>query len=152
MTIVNNKLSDHFSLRELTHSAVAVRHGLDNIPTVREVANLTNLTIHVLEPVRTYFNIPFRPTSGYRNLAVNKLVGSKPSSQHITGHAADFEIPTIANFDLAHWIKDNLEFDQLILEFYQKDNPVSGWVHCSYVAGHNRKMSLIFDGKRYKEF
>lgn len=147
-----NQLSEHFSLNELTRSAIALRHAIGNLPGPLEVINLTRLARYILEPVRRHFNIPYRPSSAYRSAQVNRLVGSAPTSQHLTGQAADFEIPTIANGDLALWIKANLTFDQLILEFHHPDDPGSGWVHCSYVTDHNRNECLIFDGTSYREF
>lgn len=150
--MTNNQLTEHFSLNELTRSAIALRHGIHNAPTEQEIINLTQLAMHILEPVRQHFNIPYRPSSGYRSPQVNRLAGSAPTSQHVTGQAADFEIPAIANGDLADWIKANLTFDQLILEFHHPDDPASGWVHCSYHTDHNRNESLIFDGRNYREF
>jgi len=146
------KLTQHFTLNELTHSSIALRRDLPNQPGAREVANLTRLARHILEPVRAHFNLPFRPSSGFRSLAINRLLGSKDTSQHITGQAADFELASIPNRLLADWIKANLVFDQLILEFYRPDEPASGWVHCSYRARDNRQQSLIFDGITYREF
>ena len=149
---MNRILSPHFTLRELIHSPLARRHGMDNRPGPREVARLARLATHILEPVRTRFERPFTPSSGYRCPALNALVKSSPASQHIRGEAVDFELPGIANRDLAGWIRDTLIFDQLILEFHNPDVPDSGWVHCSYRQGNNRQMSLIFDGRSYREF
>ena len=146
------KITQHFNLSELTRSATAQRHGLANDPGPTEKANLIQLATHILEPVRQYFGLAFYPSSGFRSPVLNQLVGSKSTSQHITGQAVDFEIPTIANRDLANWIKVNLAFDQLILEFYHSDDPKSGWVHCSYRKDHNRNMCLIFDGSSYRKF
>ncbi|PCJ43130.1 MAG: peptidase M15A [Alphaproteobacteria bacterium] len=146
------QLTQHFTLNELTHSSLALRHGLPNQAGVGEVANLTRLARHILEPVRVHFARPFRPSSGFRSLAVNRQLGSKDSSQHITGQAADFELASIPNRLLADWIRDSLVFDQLILEFYHSDEPASGWVHCSYSKDNNRQQSLIFDGTTYREF
>lgn len=147
-----HKISPHFTYRELTHSALALRYGLDNIPDRGDIRNLTLVAEQVLEPVRRHFAIPFSPSSGYRSLAVNRLLGSIDNSQHITGQAVDFEIPTISNRALADWIKETLHFDQLILEYYHDNDPKSGWVHCSYNQGNNRQQSLIFDGTNYREF
>jgi len=152
MKKTNNRISEHFNLWELTRSAIALRHGIPNIPEAREIERLTQLAKYILEPVRQNFAIPFSPSSRFRAPEVNRLAGSKPTSQHILGQAADFEIPTIGNRALADWIKDNLDFDQLILEFHQPDAPKSGWVHCSYRAHDNRKHCLIFGGRNYKEF
>ncbi len=152
MKKTNNRISEHFSLWELTRSAIALRHGIQNIPAAHEIERLRLLAKHILEPVRQNFAVPFSPSSGFRAPEVNRLAGSKPTSQHILGQAADFEVPTIENRALADWIKDNLDFDQLILEFHQPDDPKSGWVHCSYRTHDNRKHCLIFDGRNYKEF
>lgn len=148
----DNRLTDHFTLNEFTRSALALRHGIANEPAALEIVNMTRLARHVLEPVRQHFGRAFSLSSGYRSPQVNALAGSKLTSQHVTGHAADFEIPTIANRDLADWIKANLVFDQLILEFHHADDPKSGWVHCSYRQQHNRQNCLIFNGTDYKEF
>jgi len=145
-------ISQHFSLFELTKSAVALRHGIKNIPGPLEIINLTALAAHILEPVRQKFAIPFSPSSGYRTRRLNDVIGSKSTSQHILGQAADFEIPTVINRDVADWIKDNLDFDQLILEFHQENDPQSGWVHCSYVPHNNRNQCLIYDGTTYEVF
>lgn len=145
-------LSPHFTLSELTKSSLAKRHGIDNLPGLCEIANLKRLAAQVLEPVRLRYNIPFSPSSGFRCLAVNRLAGSGDGSQHVKGEAADFELPGVANMDLALWIKANLVFDQLILEFHNVDDPASGWCHVSLIEENNRQQCLIFDGKNYKEF
>ena len=145
-------ISEHFTLKELTRSATALRHGVSNLPAADTIDYLRMVANYILEPVRAHFNIPYSPSSAYRSLAVNKLEGSSPTSQHVMGQAADFELPTISNRDLAEWIKTNLVFDQLILEFYNENDPKSGWVHCSYHEGNNRNQSLIFDGSTFKEF
>lgn len=146
------QLTRHFTLEELSHSAIALRHGIGNIPPGPEIANLTRLAENILEPVRQNFALAFRPSSGYRSPEVNRLAGSKPTSRHVTGEAADFEIASVPNRDLADWIRDNLVFDQLILEFHHPEDPASGWVHCSFHARHNRHDCLIFDGVGYRKF
>lgn len=146
------RLSKHFTLAELTKSQTAERLGIANNPDNRVLSNLKALTRHILEPVRLHYGIPFRPSSGYRCPILNRALKSKSTSQHIQGEAVDFELPGVANRDLADWIKDNLIFDQLILEFHNPDVADSGWVHCSYRAGNNRGECLIFDGKSYREF
>ncbi len=150
--IQDDRISEHFTLRELTRSAIALRHGIDNRPHGRAIAHLIQLAENILEPVRQNFGVPFSPSSGFRAPQVNRLAGSKPASQHITGQAADFEIPALANPVLAQWIRDNLVFDQLILEFHRAHDPKSGWIHCSYHTGHNRNQCLIFDGVSYEAF
>ena len=150
--MIDIQLTDHFTLNEFTRSALALRHGISNVPGAMEITNMTRLARHILEPVRQHFGRAFSPSSGYRCGQVNALAGSKPTSQHVTGHAVDFEISTIANRILADWIKENLIFDQLILEFHHAEDPKSGWVHCSYRENHNRQSCLIFNGRNYKEF
>jgi zinc D-Ala-D-Ala carboxypeptidase len=144
------KLSRNFSLNELIKSQTAVRLGIDNTPSDAEVGKLQELCRHILQPVRDHYAIPFAPSSGYRSVELCKAIGSSSKSQHAKGEAADFEVPGIDNYDLACWIRDNLDFDQLILEFYKSGEPSSGWVHCSYKFGEkNRKQCLTFDGKQY---
>ena len=144
------RLSKHFTLQELTKSQTAVRRGIDNTPTQEHKDALTSLCEAILEPCRVHFARPIAPSSGYRSVALCEAIGSSAKSQHAKGEAADFEIRTIPNIDLARWIRDNLEFDQLILEFYDGIDPNSGWVHVSYRAdGKNRKQCLTYDGKRY---
>ena len=143
-------LSDHFSLAEFTKSQTAIRKGIKNDPNDAAIENMRLLCENILEPVRQNYDIPFTLNSGFRCLALNEAVGSSPRSQHVTGQAADFEIPTIANKDLAHWIMDNLDYDQVLLEFYKEGDPSSGWVHCSYDNGNNRKQAKKFDGRTWE--
>jgi hypothetical protein len=104
--------------------------------------NLARVAGNVLEPVRTHFNRPVHVNSGYRCYELNKAIGSKETSQHRQGCAVDFEIPGIDNRDLAIWVRDNLDFDQLILEFHQTGIPESGWCHVSYTGKNHRKSVL----------
>jgi hypothetical protein len=96
----------------------------------------------VLQPVREHFAKSVRVTSGYRSEALCEAIGSSKTSQHAKGQAADFEITGIDNKELAEWIIDNLDFDQIILEFYTEGDANSGWVHCSYKMHDNRKQVL----------
>tara|TARA_B100001996_G_C18579259_1_gene561600 strand:- start:184 stop:633 length:450 start_codon:yes stop_codon:yes gene_type:complete len=146
------KLSGHFSLAELTKSQTAVRKGIDNEPTLDHIENLTELCTHVLEPTRRNFGKPMVITSGYRSEELCEAIGSSKNSQHAKGEAADFEMFGVDNKELAKYIKNNLVFDQLILEFYNPDDPSSGWVHCSYNKEENRKQSLLYNGKDYTEW
>lgn len=125
-------LSPNFSLNELCQSDYALRNGIDNSPTPEVVANLKNLAVNVLQPIRDNFKRGVKVNSGYRSPAVNKAIGGSPTSDHCKGQAADIEIPGVPNHELAEWIKANLKFTQLILEFYTKGVPDSGWVHVSY--------------------
>ena len=110
----------------------------DRPDSAQTLVNLVNVANHILQPVRDQFG-PIRVNSGYRGLPLNKAVGGSKTSQHCKGEAADFESSRIGNYKLACWCRDNLEFDQLILEFYTQGEPSSGWVHCSYrTDGQNR--------------
>ena len=146
------KLSANFSLAELCKSQTAVRRGIDNTadsPSILE--SLTNLAVNILQPIREHYNIPYTPSSGFRSNALNEAIGGSKTSQHSRGQAADIEIPTVDNASLAQWIINNLEWDQLILEFYKKSEPASGWVHVSYNAEGNRNEILTYDGKSYQK-
>ena len=138
-------LSPHFSLAELTKTSVR----MDNTPPHDAIANLSRLCYDVLELVRKEF-VPVTVNSGYRSPAVNAAVGGSKTSQHMTGHAADFEVRGVSNYDLACWVRDNLKFSQLILECYKPGgDPNAGWVHCSFDPDNNRMDVKTFDGKNY---
>lgn len=144
------QLSDHFTLSELTKSSTAERLGIANEPGSMEVENLIMVCDQILEPVRNHYDIPFTPSSGFRCLELNRAIGSSGNSQHVKGEAVDFEVPGIPNKEVALWVKDNCEFDQLILEFYKEGVPDSGWVHCSYtIENDNRKSARVFDGRHW---
>ena len=146
------QLSGHFSLSELTKSQTAERKGIDNKPTLEHIENLTELCTQILEPTRRNFGKPMIITSGYRSEELCVAIGSKITSQHAKGQAADFEMIGLDNKSLAKYIKNNLVFDQLILEFYTPNDPSSGWVHCSYNKDENRKEALLYDGKEYTQW
>ena len=143
------KLSRNFTLNELTKSQTATRLGLDNSPADEHITNLGRLCKHILQPLREHYDRSFTPSSGYRSEALCEAIGSSKNSQHAKGEAADFEIAGVSNYDLACFIRDHLDYDQLILEFYSPADPQSGWVHCSYKETGNRKQALSFDGKAY---
>jgi zinc D-Ala-D-Ala carboxypeptidase len=138
------KLTPHFTLDEMVKSQTALRLGLDNTPDPDEMESLLALCENVLEPVRVHWDKPVVVNSGFRSLPVNRAIGSKDSSQHAKGEAADIEIPGIDNLVLYYWIAEELDFDQLILEFYNGE-PSSGWVHVSYVGLENRNETLRID-------
>ena len=148
-------VSAHFSLRELCHSQLASRHRIDNRPGEAEILRLQYLAQHFLEPLRRKLGRPFSPSSGYRCLALNRLLGSSDRSQHVRGEAVDLKIPGIAAGDLAGLVRREFTFDQLILEFHRPDQPDSGWLHCSLVDPDrdrpNRHRALVFDGQSYRE-
>jgi len=108
--------------------------------------------LEILQPVRDHFGIPFAPSSGFRSVALCEAIGSSAKSQHAKGEAVDFELPGFDNKEIAEWVKNNLNFDQLILEYYTPDDPSSGWIHCSVVEENNRKECLVYDGKSYSTF
>ena len=144
------KLSRNFSLGELTKSQTALRMGIDNNPTPEDLYNLHLLCDNILQPVREHFGRAVTISSGYRSEDLCVAIGSSRKSQHAKGKAADFEIFGVDNKEVAEWIRDVLDFDQLILEFYNEDDPSSGWVHCSY-AEDNRGSVLRYDGTDYRE-
>ena len=135
-------LTKNFTLEELTKSETALRHDMDNTPGQAEVDSLLALAENVLQPVRDHFARGVKCNSGYRSPEVNSKVGGSRTSDHCKGQACDIEIPGVPNAELAEWIRDNLEFRQLILEFYTPGVPDSGWVHVSWVAGDNKKQVL----------
>jgi len=151
----NEKLSEHFTLDEMTKSSTAVRLSIDNTPDIQSSYNLKSLCEDVLEPIRVHYNIPFSPSSGYRSKELNKAIGGSPNSQHCEGKAVDFEILGVDNLAVATYvISSGIPFDQLILEYYDADVPNSGWVHISlnYVfigESKNRQEVLAFDGTSY---
>ena len=136
------KLTENFSLSEMTKSETALRQGLDNTPGDEEIDNLRKLAENVLQPIREAYGRGVKVNSGFRHPDVNAAVGGSRTSDHCKGQAADIEIPGVANADLAQWISENLEFRQLILEFYTPGVPDSGWVHVSYVEGDNKKQVM----------
>ncbi len=144
------QLTKNFSLHELTKSETATRHDMENNPGPAEIANLTELAGKVLQPIRDHYQKGVHINSGFRHPDVNAKVGGSRTSDHCKGMAADLEIPGVANADLAAWVKDNLDFTQLILEFYTPGIPDSGWVHVSYDPGNLKKQVMTAtrkDGK-----
>jgi len=137
----NGHLTKNFGYQEMIKSSTADRLGISNDATREHVINLVNLCNFILQPVREEFGV-IRINSGYRSPALNKAVGGSKTSQHCNGQAADFESFSTPNPDLALWITKNLDFDQIILEFYDGVDPNSGWVHCSYNLMGNRKKIL----------
>ena len=141
------KLTANFSLNELTKSQTAERKGIDNTPSAEHQENLKKLCENVLQPVRDHFEQVVSVSSGYRSPELCTAIGSKITSQHAKGQAADFEIFGTSNKELADYINENLDYDQLILEYWNESDPNSGWVHCSYSEGNNRNQYL----RAYKE-
>ena len=133
------KLSENFNLNEFTKSQTATRHNIDNTPSMTEILNLTSLCERVLQPVRNNFQKPMIISSGFRCKELNTKIGGSATSQHVIGQAADIEVLGVSNLDLSDWIHHNLNYDQLILEFYnEKEGPHSGWVHVSFDKTNNK--------------
>ena len=137
------KLTANITLDELTKSQVAERKGINNNPNPTQIENLKALATNILQPVRSHFDKPLIISSGFRCAQLCIEIGSSVNSQHVADDNA-------AAAELALWIKSELEYDQLILEFYRDNEPSSGWIHCSYSTNHNRNQSLRarrIDGK-----
>ncbi len=144
------QLTKNFSLAEMVKSETALRHGMENNPGPDEINNLLNLCANVLQPIRDHYQKGVKVNSGYRSPDVNAKVGGSRTSDHTRGMAADIEIPGVPNADLAKWVKENLSYTQLILEFYTPGVPDSGWVHVSYDPANLKKQDLTAtrkDGK-----
>tara|TARA_A200000159_G_C7188545_1_gene282764 strand:+ start:16 stop:480 length:465 start_codon:yes stop_codon:yes gene_type:complete len=135
------RLSKNFTLQEFTKSQTAERKGIDNTPAEAHLENAKVLFENVVQKVRDNFG-PTIINSGYRGPDLNYAIGGSNRSQHCKGQAVDIECPGTPNYDVAKWIEENCEFDQLILEFYKPGIPDSGWVHVSYNAEENRRSVL----------
>jgi hypothetical protein len=128
-------LSKNLALFEMTRNSTAKRKGVSNEPTPQHIQNMKVLAEKIFEPIRRHFNTPIHITSGYRSEALNKVTpGASKTSQHSKGEAIDIDMDgsgsKITNADIFNWIKDNLDFDQLIWEFGDETNP--SWLHVSY--------------------
>lgn len=138
------RISQHLSLAEVTRSETAKRKGISNNPTEEHLENFKLLAEHVFEKIRTHFGCPIHISSGYRSKELNDAIGGSQTSQHSKGQAIDIDMDGsgdgVSNADVYNFIKDNLEFDQLIWEFGTDSNP--DWVHVSYAKGKNRKQKL----------
>ena len=147
------KLSRNFTLQELIKSDTAIRKGIDNNPNADQIEKLKTLCETILQPVRDHFG-RVKVTSGYRSPELCAAIGSSVNSQHAKAEAADFEVMGTDNAELADWINKNLDYDQLILEYYKVGEPNSGWIHCSICDKDSRKQFLHayrFEGKtKYK--
>lgn len=139
------QLSEHLSLAEVTRSETAKRRGVSNMPTEEHIKNFKLLAEKIFEPIRNHFGKPIFISSGYRSAALNKAIGGAASSQHCSGEAIDIDMDGhnngVTNKMVFDFIKDNLEFDQLIWEFGNDAAP--DWVHVSYEStGKQRKQIL----------
>ena len=127
-------LTKHFSLKEVTNSQTATEKQIDNTLPDIYFNNALDLAVNILEPIREHFRIPFSPTSWYRSQELNEILGGIYNSEHLLARAADITLRKIENSYLAEYIKNNLEYNQLILE--------PNWVHVSYRKGAN-KMEVL---------
>jgi zinc D-Ala-D-Ala carboxypeptidase len=137
------QLSKNLSLAEVMRSETAKRKGISNMPTPEHIENFKLLAEKVFQPIREHFGRAIHISSGYRSAALNKAVGGSLSSQHCSGEAIDIDMDgtDVTNAQIFNFIKDNLEFDQLIWEFGTDSNP--DWVHVSYESkGKQRKQIL----------
>ena len=139
------QLSKHLSLAEVTRSESAKRNGISNEPTAEHLENFKLLAEKVFEPIREHFKVPIHISSGYRSLALNKKIGGSLTSQHCSGEAIDIDMDGsasgVTNKQVFDFIKQHLNFDQLIWEFGTASNP--DWVHVSYEStGKQRKQVL----------
>ena len=137
------QLSENLSLAEVMRSETAKRNGISNKPNPRHLENLKIIAGSIFQPIRNFFQRAIHLSSGYRSEELNAFINGSKSSQHCTGEALDIDMDgtEVKNKEVFDFIKDNLEFDQLIWEFGTNDNP--DWVHVSYKAsGKQRKQVL----------
>jgi zinc D-Ala-D-Ala carboxypeptidase len=146
--VMAERLSPHFTIAEAEHSNTAKARNISNALTNRDhIICAVHTSIFVLEPIRDQFG-PFSPNSWYRSADLNAAVGGSSKSDHCKGRAVDIEIKGVDNLRLAHWISENLEFDQLISEMYVPGDPRSGWVHVSFRLDNNRMQRLTYTTDR----
>ena len=138
------KLSEHLSLSEVTRSESAKRNQISNMPTGEHIANFMLLAEKIFEPIREHFGVPIHISSGYRSKELNAKIGGSATSQHCKGQAIDIDMDggngEVTNRMVFDFIKNKLDFDQLIWEFGTDFNP--DWVHVSFVKNGNRKQKL----------
>lgn len=144
------RLSKNFVLSEFVKSSTAARLDIDNTPPQSVINNLQLLVDLILQPLANEFG-RVNINSGYRSPALNKAVRGAEKSQHLTGCAADIEVPGLSNYDLAVHIRDNFEFDQLILEFYTPGDKTSGWVHVSINPDRKNRNEVMTIGKNTRK-
>ncbi len=140
-------ISKHISYKEGVYSVTAMRRGIDNIPNGEQLANMELLAKKVFEPLREWVSGPIKINSFFRCPELNKAIGGSSKSQHCKGQAIDIDdtFRVVANSDMYNYIKENLDFDQLIWEFGDDENP--NWVHVSYVSEEDNRRRCL---KAYK--
>lgn len=142
------KLTDNFFLKEFEKSNRAKIHGINNAAKGAEIENIKALCENIMQPVRTHFEKPVKITSGFRCLELNRAVNGAETSQHCTGQACDFVI-SHDHKEVAEFIRDNLDFDQLILENYYSSQ-FSKWIHVSYSLDKNKNRKEVLNLKNGK--
>jgi hypothetical protein len=139
------KLSEHLDLSEVVRSESAKRKGISNMPTAEHTANFKILAEKVFEPIREHFRCPIHISSGYRSKELNAAIGGSATSEHCSGQAIDIDMDGtpngVTNRMVFDYIKDNLDFNQLIFEFGDAQNP--DWVHVSYSATGNQRKQIL---------
>ena len=136
-------ISEHISYNEAIKSNTATRLGIKNDPNEDQLNNMVKLAEQIFEPLRTYANGPIKVNSFFRSVELNKAIGGSSKSQHCHGQAIDLDdtFGHLTNAEMYRFIKEHLDFDQMIWEFGDDDNP--DWVHISYVSPEeNRKRCL----------
>ena len=136
-------ISKHISMKEATKSVTALRLNIDNTPNGTALNNMKILAEKIFEPLREWVGGPIKITSMYRSPDLCLALGSKSSSQHTKGQAMDIDdiYGHKTNKEMFYWIKENLEFDQMIWEFGNEDNP--DWLHISYVDSENNRNRIL---------
>ena len=132
-------ISEHVSYKEGVYSMTATRRGIDNVPNDEQLSNMELIAEKIFEPLRKYVGGPIKINSFFRCPKLNKAIGGSKTSQHCKGLAMDIDdtFGVVANSDMYNYIKNNLDFDQLIWEFGDDDNP--NWVHVSYVSPEDNR-------------
>ena len=141
-------ISEHVSYKEGVYSITATRRGIDNDPNDEQLDNMELIAEKVFEPLREWVSGPIKINSFFRSIELNKAIGGSGKSQHCNGQAIDIDdtFGVVANSEMYNYIKNNLDFDQLIWEFGNADNP--DWVHVSYVSEEsNRRRCLRAERK-----
>lgn len=139
-----NNISEHVRFNEAIHSQTAERKGIDNTPSPEVLERMIETAENIYEPIVNHFGIEPYISSFFRCLLLNRIVGSKDTSQHPLGEAIDIDCDVyggITNEELARWVIANLEFDQIIREGMRADG-TGGWIHISFRKGRNRKQVL----------
>ena len=141
-------ISEHISYKEGVYSMTATRLGIDNVPNDEQLNNMETIAEKVFEPLREWIGGPIKVNSFFRGLKLNTAIGGSSKSQHMKGQAIDIDdtFGLATNAEMYHWIKENLDFDQLIWEFGDDDNP--NWLHVSYVSPEDNRNRCL---KAYKE-